>query len=44
VLVAVTVKTSTPETNEQEPQTWRMRITVQKTGDRAKVSNVARVS
>jgi Mce-associated membrane protein len=44
VLVAVTVKRSTPETGEEQPQFWRMRITVQKTGDRAKVSNVAFVS
>jgi Mce-associated membrane protein len=44
VLVAVTVKTLGPGTSEQEPQAWRMRITVQQVGDGAKVSNVAFVS
>ena len=41
VLVAVAVKTSmagAPE--DQEPRRWRMRLTVDKTGDGAKVSNV----
>jgi Mce-associated membrane protein len=40
VLVAVTVKTSTSAAPEQEPRSWRMRISVQKVGDDAKVSNV----
>ncbi len=40
VLVAVTVKTSNAGAAEQEPRAWRMRITVQKVGDEAKVSNV----
>jgi Mce-associated membrane protein len=41
VLVAVTVKTSNLGAAEQEPRAWRMRISVQKVGDEAKVSNVA---
>ena len=40
VLVAVTVKTSNAGAPEQDPQAWRMRISVQKVGDQAKVSNV----
>jgi Mce-associated membrane protein len=40
VLVAVTVKTSNAGAAEQEPRAWRMRITVQKAGDEAKVANV----
>jgi Mce-associated membrane protein len=40
VLVAVTVKTSNAGAPEQAPRAWRMRITVQKVGDDAKVSNV----
>jgi Mce-associated membrane protein len=40
VLVAVTVKTSNAGAPEQAPRAWRMRITVQKIGDDAKVSNV----
>ena len=40
VLVAVTVKTSNAGAPEQEPRAWRMRITVQKVGDEAKVANV----
>lgn len=40
VLVAVTVKTTTAAASEQEPRRWRMRISVQKTGDSGKVSNV----
>jgi Mce-associated membrane protein len=40
VLVAVAVKTSTAGAPEQDPRAWRMRITVQKDGDQAKVSNV----
>jgi Mce-associated membrane protein len=41
VLVAVSVKTSNIGAAEQEPRAWRMRISVQKAGDDAKVSNVA---
>jgi Mce-associated membrane protein len=40
VLVAVTVKTSNAGAPEQAPRAWRMRITVQKVGDDAKVANV----
>jgi Mce-associated membrane protein len=40
VLVAVTVHTSNAGAAEQEPRSWRMRISVQKVGDQAKVSNV----
>jgi Mce-associated membrane protein len=40
VLVAVTVKTSNAGAPEQAPRAWRMRITVQKVGDEAKVANV----
>lgn len=40
VLVAVTVKTSNAGAPEQQPRAWRMRITVEKQGDEAKVSNV----
>ncbi|ORB64401.1 Mce protein [Mycolicibacterium tusciae] len=40
VLVAVTVTTSNVGAPEQEPRAWRMRLTVQKVGDDAKVSNV----
>lgn len=40
VLVAVTVKTSNAGAPEQDPRRWRMRITVQKVGDGAKVSDV----
>jgi Mce-associated membrane protein len=41
VLVAVTVKSSDPALAQQEPQYWRIRVTVQKMGDVAKVSEVA---
>jgi Mce-associated membrane protein len=41
VLVAVSVKTSNSGAPEQEPRFWRMRITVHKTDDGVKVSNVA---
>ena len=41
VLVAVSVKTALAGAPEQEPRAWRMRITVQKDGDGAKVSNAA---
>ncbi len=40
VLVAVSVKTSTAGAAEERPRAWRMRITVQKVGDEAKVSHV----
>ncbi|BBX45361.1 hypothetical protein GCM10009641_20480 [Mycobacterium cookii] len=41
VLVAVSVKTSMGAAPaDQEPRHWRMRLTVDKTGDSAKVSNV----
>jgi Mce-associated membrane protein len=40
VLVAVTVKTSNAGAPEQAPRAWRMRISVQKVDDGAKVSNV----
>ena len=40
VLVAVTVKTSNAGAPEQAPRAWRMRISVQKVGDEAKVSDV----
>jgi len=40
VLVAVTVKTSNAGAPDQAPRAWRMRITVQKVGDEAKVANV----
>jgi Mce-associated membrane protein len=41
VLVAVAVKTSMAAApDDQEPRRWRMRLTVDKTGDGAKVSNV----
>ncbi len=41
VLVAVTVKSSDPALAQQEPQYWRIRVTVKKMGDVAKVSDVA---
>ncbi|MDA3657827.1 Mce protein [Mycobacterium xenopi] len=41
VLVALSVNTSNLSAAEQEPRHWRMRISVQKVGDEAKVSNVA---
>jgi Mce-associated membrane protein len=44
VLVAVTVKTLNAGAAEQEPRAWRMRITVQKVDDGAKVANVRFVS
>jgi Mce-associated membrane protein len=41
VLVAVAVKTSMAAAQaDQEPRRWRMRLTVDRTGDSAKVSNV----
>jgi Mce-associated membrane protein len=39
-LVAVSVTTSNAAAPEQQPRAWRMRISVQKIGDTAKVSNV----
>jgi Mce-associated membrane protein len=39
-LVAVAVTTSTAQAAQQQPRAWRMRISVQKMGDTAKVSNV----
>jgi Mce-associated membrane protein len=44
VLVAVTVKSAGPAQDEQEPRFVRMRVTVQRVGDGAKVSDVAFVS
>jgi Mce-associated membrane protein len=44
VLVAETVRSSDPAQAGQEPQFWRMQITVQKIGDAAKVSDVVFVS
>ncbi len=44
VLVAVTVKASNAGAAEQEPRSWRMKITVQKVGDEAKVANVRFIS
>lgn len=41
VLVAVSVRTSNLGAADQDPRHWRMRITVQKVGNDAKVSNVA---
>jgi Mce-associated membrane protein len=40
VLVAVSVKTSNAGSADDQPRAWRMRISVQKIGDQAKVSNV----
>jgi Mce-associated membrane protein len=40
VFVAVTVKTTNAGSAEQEPRAWRMRISVEKVNDAAKVSNV----
>lgn len=39
-LVAVTVKTATADATQPQTKQWRMRITVQKVGDGAKVSGV----
>jgi Mce-associated membrane protein len=47
VLVAVSVKTTmaaVPDQPEQEPRRWRMRISVDRAGDSAKVSKVEFVS
>jgi Mce-associated membrane protein len=40
VLLAVTVKTSDSNAHDQQPRLWRMRITVQKVDQGAKVSDV----
>jgi Mce-associated membrane protein len=40
VLVAVTVKSSDPALAQQEPQFWRIRVTVKKMGNIGKVSDV----
>lgn len=40
VLVAVNVKTSNAGAPDQAPRAWRMRLTVEKVGDEAKVSKV----
>jgi Mce-associated membrane protein len=40
VLVAMILKTSNVQTPEPQSRAWRMRVTVQKVGDGAKVSNV----
>lgn len=40
VLVAVTVQTSNRGAPEQQPRLWRMRLTVKKVGEDAKVSKV----
>jgi Mce-associated membrane protein len=39
-LISVAVTTSTTQAAQQQPRAWRMRISVQKMGDTAKVSNV----
>ncbi|GFG74967.1 mammalian cell entry protein [Mycobacterium botniense] len=44
VLVAVTVQPVDAKTGQEQPQAWRMRITVKKVGGAAKVSHVAFVS
>jgi Mce-associated membrane protein len=41
VLVAVSVTTTSPAQPEQQPHLWRMRITLLKVGDGAKMSDVA---
>ena len=40
VLVAVSVQTTTNEAPQQSSRAWRMRLSIQKVGDDAKVSNV----
>ena len=44
VLVAVAVRTSNAGAPEQVPRAWRMRVSVERVGDQAKVSNVEFVS
>ena len=41
VLVAVSIKTSNLGAEDQPPREWRMRISMEKSGDEVKVSNVA---
>jgi len=41
VMVAVSVRTTNAAAAEQDPRAWRMRISVQRVGNEAKVSNVA---
>ena len=41
VLVAVSIKTSNLGAEDQAPREWRMRISVEKSGDEVKISNVA---
>jgi Mce-associated membrane protein len=41
VLVAVSIKTSNLGAEDQSPREWRMRISVEKSGDEVKISNVA---
>jgi Mce-associated membrane protein len=41
VLVAVSIKTTNLGAADQQPREWRMRITVEKSGGEAKISNVA---
>ncbi|MDX1891298.1 mammalian cell entry protein [Mycolicibacterium sp. 050158] len=40
VLVAVTVQTSNAGAAQQEPRSWRMRVTVEQTGDGPRISGV----
>jgi Mce-associated membrane protein len=40
VLVAVSVRTSNLGAVEQDPRNWRMRMSLQKIGNEAKISNV----
>lgn len=41
VLVAASIKTSNLGADDQPPREWRMRISVEKSGDEVKISNVA---
>jgi Mce-associated membrane protein len=43
-IVAVSVKTSASGAPEQQPRSWRMRLTVQKSGADVKISNVGFVA
>jgi Mce-associated membrane protein len=43
-IVAVSVKTSVAGAPEQQPRSWRMRLTVQKSGADVKISNVGFVA
>ena len=43
-IVAVTVKTANAGAPEQQPRSWRMRVTMQKVGQDVKVSNVGFVA